>query len=434
MEEKKLRAGSGKAIVSLKEECFPTEGFSGIHDDLHIRVLILESNIRIAFMSVELTSLFPETVTAYKNILKDKAGVPFENSWVTVSHTFSAPHLWPEPQPGEKDLPRPGHNERTTEEIQRSIMINKAFYNAAVEAAEKAARNMQPAVMGCGTGKCGINANRNMLTDEGWWLGSDDDGFSDKTLTVLRLNNIKEEPICILYHYAVQSSVMCQSVMPDGYKLISGDLAGTASDFIEKEYGGALTALFLCGAAGDQEPIFKARYNVTDRYGKLHTKDMGAEGFTLLKQQGERLGAKVVKVSEQLSCCRDNDEIIIGRREFMCPAKKSTRDLRSIHPTKDYTFEPDGEKASEVEAVILGDLALAGVRPELNCLTAVEIGKASPFRYTAVATMVNGGAKYMADREAYNLITYAAMNSPFAAGSAEILQSEAVSLLNELNR
>jgi predicted peptidase len=43
-----------------------------------------------------------------------------------------------------------------------------------------------------------------------------------------------------------------------------------------------------------------------------------------------------------------------------------------------------------------------------------------------VLTMVNGAAKYMPELGAYERITYAAMNSPFARGSAEILSAMAV--------
>ena len=55
--------------------------------------------------------------------------------------------------------------------------------------------------------------------------------------------------------------------------------------------------------------------------------------------------------------------------------------------------------------------------------------KLSPFNQTMVMTMVNGGAKYMADSSAYERFTYEAMNSPFARGSAELLCEKAVELL-----
>jgi hypothetical protein len=48
---------------------------------------------------------------------------------------------------------------------------------------------------------------------------------------------------------------------------------------------------------------------------------------------------------------------------------------------------------------------------------------------TIVMTMVNGGAKYMADAESYDKITYAAMNSRYAKGAAELVSSRILQLL-----
>ena len=77
----------------------------------------------------------------------------------------------------------------------------------------------------------------------------------------------------------------------------------------------------------------------------------------------------------------------------------------------------------------LGDLAILGMRPELSCRIGADIRRRSPFAETLVLTMVNGGAKCMADVEAYERSTYEAMNSRFAAGSAERLADRAVAML-----
>jgi hypothetical protein len=46
--------------------------------------------------------------------------------------------------------------------------------------------------------------------------------------------------------------------------------------------------------------------------------------------------------------------------------------------------------------------------------------------------MVNGGAKYMADAASYDRITYAAMNSRYARGSAETVANTVLALLSTL--
>ena len=91
----------------------------------------------------------------------------------------------------------------------------------------------------------------------------------------------------------------------------------------------------------------------------------------------------------------------------------------------------DGDKEQTIELFSLGDLAILGVKPELTYLTLKQIQAASPFAVTLVSTLINGGAKYMADQSAYDRCMYEAVNSPFAPGAAELLVKEAAALLKK---
>ena len=431
----KFKAGAGKAAISLSGEHFPADGFTGTHDPLYARILLLESGEgqecqRYGILSVDLTSMFPPTVAEYKQILAEIAGVKPDNSWITVTHTFSAPHLWEVPKPGEPDIVRPGHPARSQEEVQRCARVNAAFRRAVERAAAQAAASLRPARCGAGYGACGVNASRNMYTAGGWWLGCDAEQFSDHTVPVLKLEALDGEPMGILFSYDCQSSVMGMSQMADGGKLISSDLLGAAAAYVEREYGGGFVALPLCGAAGDQEPQLKARRSEVDRQGVLRTVDCGEAGFVLLEAQGARLGAEVLKTAERISCAVP--AVKKGRRDFVCGAKAMERNLKNLHPTHSGQYVPDGTKEAEAQAFVIGEFAVVGTRAELASKTAAEIRGASPYPFTAVATMVDGGAKYMVDAEAYDRFTYGAMNSAFMKGSAETLRDQSIRLLREL--
>ena len=80
----------------------------------------------------------------------------------------------------------------------------------------------------------------------------------------------------------------------------------------------------------------------------------------------------------------------------------------------------------------LGGLAILGVKPELTYPTLRQIQAASPYPITLVSTLINGGAKYMADQSAYDKCMYEAVNSPFAPGAAEMLVREAGALLKKV--
>ncbi|MCD7929616.1 MAG: hypothetical protein LUF86_05600, partial [Clostridiales bacterium] len=101
------------------------------------------------------------------------------------------------------------------------------------------------------------------------------------------------------------------------------------------------------------------------------------------------------------------------------PGQKIAPNLRDSRPTRAYVFQPGEEQTVSVSYFTLGHVALVGLGPELSSTTAIDIKKDSPYPLTIVATMVNGGDKYMPEHTAYDRITYEAMNSKFACGAAE---------------
>lgn len=431
-----IKIGTGKAQIRLTKECFPTDQFVGVHDPLYARALVIETredkkSRRYGILSLDLTSMFPKDVAAYKQMLNETAEIAPQDSWITVTHNFTSPHLWEVPKPGEPDVPRPGHPARTPEEIERCARTNMAFYSAAKEAAAKAAASLQEAYCGSGEGVCMVNASRNMLTKDGWWLGCDDEEYSDHTVPVLKFESPDGTPLALLFAYDCQSSVMGKSELSSGGKLITSDLLGNAAAYVEKEYGSGFTAIALCGAAGDQEPRLKAKRTETDLDGNLRSIDLKEAGFALLEASGSRLGAEILKVSGRITC--REWKFKKDSHVFACGTKFQERELSKLHPVPFYDYAPDGgRKDVEVQAMAFGDFAVLGTRAELASVTGHAIRSRSPYSHTAVATMVDGGAKYMVDCGGYDRFTYGAMNSSFVRGSAETLLEEALGLLERV--
>jgi hypothetical protein len=336
---------------------------------------------------------------------------------VLVTHTFSAPHLLPD------------HALTTPEARAKQELLRGAIRRAAGAAARRAAESLQDVTPRLGQSECRVSVNRDMETPEGFWIGRGD-GPTDPIMTVLRLDGPSGEPAAILIHYAVQPSVLDGSMLPDGGKAISGDLAGRLSAGLETRYPGA-TALFLLGAAGDQAPIQKAKTAFV-RGGRLIEEDLGEAGLEILAGLSERMVQDAVRAMDGAEPL-DDPEIRAARADFTVPGKVMNPNLRELRPTRVPPYRPDGEKRAEVEVIAIGSLALAGVRPELGCVTARQIAGRSPYPGTLVLTMVNGGAKYMADADSYDKITYGAMNSPFAKGAAEKLADEAARLLKRVH-
>lgn len=431
--EPALRVGTGKSEVHLEQGCLPTDNFTGVHDPLYARVILLEereSAKRYGILSLDLTMMYPGAPEQYKALFAAEADVAPEDSWIAVTHNFTSPHLWEVPKPGEEDIPRPGHKMRTREEIERSRRTNAAFYKAAGEAIRQAAGSLTPALCGGDRGVCLVNASRNMETKDGWWLGCDAEEFSDHVLPVLKFESPEGKPIGLIYAYDCQSSVMGKSEQKAGGKLVTSDLLGNASAYAEREYGDGFVALALCGAAGDQEPQLKANRTEVDLSGTMRSMDLGEDGFPLLEVQAARLGAELLKVSKRITC--KEGRVAKRRRSFVCRTKVMERNLKNLHPTRSYDYVPDGEREAEVSAFVVGDFAMLSTQAELASKTGAQIRERSPYANTLVATMVDGGAKYMVDAPAYDRFTYGAMNSAFVKGSAEQLRDESVHLLQEI--
>ena len=419
-----LYAGAGKAVIDMAP-CLPLDGFTSVRDELHIRALILESDRKIVIVSVEITSMFEDTRRKMMDIIREVTGAEGENVWLTLSHCFACPHIWPSPKPGETERPRPGHKARTADEIARCEALAEAYFAALRQALEEAESSLAPALLGYGKGNCAVAASRNMLTPEGWWMGTDDGEPCDHSLHLLRVDSVEGKAVAAMFVYGVRSCVTSRIKTPDGGMAVSSDLGGNACNYLEEAFGGDFTALFLCGACGDQEPRYKACYDSLDRFGNIKKVDMGMAGYALLEAQSVRLAEETLKTWRDISALADVPCIPSGRQDLTCATKKMNRDLSRQKPLRNAVFEPDGEKKLSVYGLLLGDMELVGVQPEIDGITALQIGG-------AVATMVNGGDKCMPEAGAYEELKYQCQNSPFMPGSAEKLRDAAAQLMRGL--
>ncbi len=429
-----LRAGAATAEIHITDEMLPLDGFTQVADPLHVRTIVLESDIRVVIASVELTSLFAPTQNRMIDILCEETGAARENVWLTLTHSFAGPHIWPAPKPGEPDRPRPGHAARTQDEVARCMAMEQAFYDAVKESASGAAADMKDAVAGAASGSCNVNASRDLLTKDGWWLGTDDSLPCDHSIHLLRIDETDGTPIAAIFTYGMRSCVMQRAMNADGGVVISSDLCGWVSRYLEEEYGNGFTALFLCSSAADQEPLLKVNNNEVAADGSCRQVSLGNAdaASVLLNAQGHRLGAQVLKTFTGIREFTDVEHLASGSRSFTYQTKRRDPNLSNIKPAREMTFEPEGEKTEEVFALIIGPFNLLGVRPEIDGATAMKISDMFPGEVTSTAVQVNGGGKCMPSREAYEMVKYSSLNSGSMPGAAESLAEAGEALLKEL--
>ncbi|MER5438401.1 hypothetical protein [Streptomyces sp. NPDC002790] len=409
-----LKVGAGKAAISIPPSLLPLDGFTTVHDDLHVRILLLENGAhRVALAVLDLTSISEEAITAIRTAITKASGVATDDIVVTVTHTFSAPHV---------------QAADSSAGAARYIRLITESASAAIAAAVK---GLRPARVGHGTGKCDVNVNRDVLTNEGWWLGTGEAGPSDKSVRVTRFDDLDGKPVAVLTNYDVQSSVMMESVMANGDLPITADLAGATAAHVEEQYGDGVVGLFLVGACGDQSPAFRSKRYTIDKDKKWSQVDAADAGWILLTVQGERLGTEVVRVSETIRTAGGGG----GSTLRLVTGSATVDAVTGGHPTapaKKYTFTPNGTAKAPIWVLQVGDGVFVGVSPELSTDTALDIRKHSPFPHTNVMSMLEGGAKNMAEARSYARITYEAVDSSYAKGAAETVASRIGEILDSL--
>lgn len=409
-----LRVGAGQAAISIPPSLLPLDNFTTVHDDLCVRILLLENGSRrVALAVLDLTSISAEAIGAIRAIITEAAGVATADIVVTVTHTFSAPHV------------------QAASSSSGAAQYVEQIKQAASTAVAAAVKGLKAARVGYGTGKCDVNVNRDVLTADGWWLGTGETGSSDKSVGVTRFDDLDGNPIAVLANYSVQSSVMMESVMANGDLPITADLAGAAVRHVEKQYGGDVVGFFLVGSCGDQSPAFRSKRYIIDKDKKWSQVDAQDAGWLLLTVQGERLGTEVVRVSETIKTANGGassplalvtDSVTVG----------TTASGHPTGPAKTYDFTPTGTADVPIWVLQVGDGAFVGVAPELSTDTALSVKKHSPFPHTAVMSMLEGGSKNMAEARSYARITYEAMDSSYAQGAAETVAAKIGDLLDAL--
>ncbi|MDR3438739.1 hypothetical protein [Telmatospirillum sp.] len=415
-----FNAGVGRADIQIPADLYPIDGFVGQHDPLAVRVLLMEDGSeRIGIVVMDLTSISDEVIANAKAILNKAAGVSSDNIIVCASHTFSAPHVLPL-----------DHSAANLKEKDAALGL---AIGAAVQAATtQATSTLQPARLGFGLGNSRVNVNRDVPTARGWWFGANETGYADSSLAVLRLNTLDGKPLAVLMNHAVQSSIMSDSESEKGGKLVSADLAGAATRYLETHYGSGMVAMFLVGAAGDQAPYLMADRYVANKDGSVSRNDIHDAGFTLVDLLGERLGGDVLRVSEEISST-NTPKLRILRSSVEVISQAASPESASSGPVTSYTYQPGAKVGVPVVLIQIGDIVLVGFQAELAASVGTQIKIGSPFAHTIVLTMVDGIAKYMPDAASYGRFTYEARNSRYARGSGEAAASAVVSLLKQMH-
>lgn len=429
-----LLAGAGKAEIVFPEEMLPIEGFYKIHDNPNVRILYLEKETKFVIAAFELVMLPDDLIETCKEVISELLHVEKEHIWIHVTHAITTPHSPGGPiiGPGGEVRPIPKEwQEKMNISIPRILeqreMYFKTIKDAVANACEEVSTSMRQARIGIGTGICDMNENRDIETSEGWWIGKGSSGYSNKEMTVIRMEDAEGHAIAGVISYGIKPCVIDNSQMREGKRQISSDLTGVACGYIEKEWNAPV--LFLMSAAGDQIPKKMVLWDEVTESGEVIPKDLGVEqGFLWVEELGKKMSEDALEIGKNILCEDMEGDISCVNETFAWEGKARSE----MRPTKVADYVAEREMKVPVGTVKMGsNLAFVSAKPELNAITEKELKEKSAVEHTLLVSMVDGGMKYMPDKASFEKVTWEALNSMLMPGAAEKYVEVAVQMLAE---
>lgn len=401
LKEARLEAGAGKARIVLKEELFPLEQFTGEHDPVYIRAVILRREKTVIIVSIEIPSVRIQAVMEkLQSIIIEETGAKAEDIWICTTHNLSTLHI-----PNPETMPE-----------KHEIFVGE-LYKACKAAVQAAKGEMRDAQLGCVVTKLFINTSRDILTNQGWWNGLNGESVEDHELTVLKLEDKKGQPIAVLIQYPMKPWAANGAVDENGNRLSTSELSGYACRKVEKELGG--TAVYFMGSAADMVPLKSACYSETDENGNLRDVNLGVEaGLHFIAEAGEALGTAVI---DALSGISVKEDIFFAseKKRFWYSGQKFYYEGRPYRPTPDHVYYPAEEECLDVNLLCLDKCVLLGMAPETTAVLGIKLRESKSQVRALMCSLVNGGKDYLADELSYERKTFSATHSVFAKGAGE---------------
>jgi neutral ceramidase len=404
-----LRAGASR--IDYTPATLP-RNFTGVLDPIYVRSIVIDNGrTRAALVSVDAGGISTDLFNKVSARAERELRIPPTQLVLSATHTHSV-----------------------------AFQTGSTLEDIIVKSLGDAASMLQPARMAWGTGRSWINVNRDRVdpATNRWWEGPNYEGNSDKTVAVVRFETLAGAPIAVYYNYAVHA------VLTGTLDLISGDIPGSTSRYIEESLGSDAVALFASGAAGDQNPLyFHQTYELRDiriaDYAKRgedisNAMPPGGQGLDrsnprvqlLLKQQqqmtvsmGQMLGEEVLHVMRESLEKSPADSTVRGAEmQLTCPARRRTDTGRGGFPG---TYVDAGDVSIRLGALRLGDIYIGAVNGEVYNSIAQRLKRESPFKHTMLTTLANGSAPtgYIPSDDAYGRNVFTVLSSRLKPGCAE---------------
>lgn len=331
-----LYCGAAKGKITPPENLIPNlrglmdRHFGPVIDDLFLRVISLKNGEdRALLVTFDLDKVpCPEE---YLKALAASTGVPEDNILLAAIHTHTAPIAGERPNEGPNNIARkPAEVQEATHKYEQFVQ------ETLVATAKEAVSKMVPAKMGLGKGKSYIGTDRKQFYEteadgaihRKYGIGSNPESSIDRTLYVIRFEDLSGDPIAFFINFPVHCCVLNGHTAFDGKLGFSGDIAGNVCRWNEEKYPNAVT-LWSSGAAGDINPVVMYEMSYPDpQTGRMSSGKVEGDHTEILTYISALHFDDIKKVNREITCDQ-TDVKLAGQVEISeTPGKKEPFKIR----------------------------------------------------------------------------------------------------------
>ncbi len=225
----------------------PSEG--KVHD-LNAKALALEDaqGARLVIVTLDLISVPREVRDWLEKQVGERYQLPPEGLLMNASHT----HCGPEVRPNKVYLPK-DRAEQCREYVDR-------LQEKLVELVGRALEDLAPVSLTYAHARAGFAMNRRTPTEKSFRNHPNPDGPVDHDVPVLQVETADDKLKAVLFGYACHSTTL-------GFYQFCGDYSGFAKRYLEEAHPG-MTALFMAGCGGDQNPYPRSELELCKHHGR----------------------------------------------------------------------------------------------------------------------------------------------------------------------
>lgn len=398
----KFKVGAGIANLDVPLDCYPAHTQFNVcedkYDECNVRAIAIETEEKkILLMTYELSDI-PEVPDLEKKI-GEAVGYDAEDVIITVTHNHTSPC---------------DRGSRRASEADR-LAFRKRFFEielkASLEAAKMAVDSVRPAKYGYGEIDSYINLNEITRDPKiGFYCDPQGNGYSDKTLALLKFVDADDKLICVLMNHCTHAT-FGMGLDANGKAATSGNFTGITSRYLEDYFGNGVIAAWTSGAAGNQHPILtQFVLSYTDGYSTRAKLPDGAE-YVLMEHAGRQHAIDAINGLARIT--EYTDEIKIGHIKGSVQIENQKRKIphsggmpqrpdygmgvRSNQPQPAPAFQepeivddPEHPTTLQMEMLTLGDVAILGLGCELFCQIGRDIKAAIPAKHCIIITHTPG--------------------------------------------